>query len=163
VAPDSCWIFGGGVSNWGSALGGLPLAATALFLAENTTHLDSTLLVSQHTDGSWSQAGLSERPAQWALCNGRPSRSCLYLCEQCGVEQILSLLPLCTASPSIWHTVHVVIPHDLVGGVSARAVPAHFSWNSQLFAPLGPLPTLADLPSLVPRDISTILDSTVLM
>ena len=86
----------------------------------------------------------------------------MYLCERYGVKRILSLLPLRTTTPSLWHTVHVIIPHDMVGGISTWEVPVHFSWNSSKFAPLGALPTLADLSPLVPWDVSTILDSTVL-
>ena len=153
VPSDSCWIFGVGSPSWAAALGGPPLTATALFLGASDTHLDSNPLVRQQSDGSWSQEGLPERPAKWAPCDGRPSQSCLCLCELCGVERILSLLPLRTTTPSLWHTVHVVIPHDRVGGVSTREVPVCFSWNSRKFAPLGPLPTLADLPPLVPRDV----------
>ena len=177
--PVGCWLFGHSVPAWAAALPGLGLQAYALFL-DNDDELDAAYCAIKagggicriSNDGDWGDeasliASLQEtwhyQAAEWALCDGRPSRLCLRLCEALGVHKILSLAPLRSTSGtagSSWHTHHLEVHHCEVGGITEASTKVHFSWLSTALAPYGPLPAPTDIPLAVGRDASTVVLTT---
>jgi hypothetical protein len=147
----------------------LRLRLLALFIDETSGSVESIAaeaggpLVLPRATGGW--AWEPSEPACWALCDGRPSRACLALCKRLGTSRLLSLRPLRSAggtcSTSAWRTVHLDVVHSAVGGVSDRMVRVYFTWDPSTFAPDGPLPGVGELPMVAPRDLSTVLDSTI--
>ena len=163
---DGCLLFGETFSAWLLALPSLGLRAVHQFLTSGqdlalaTSLVDNDCKTEVLSNGKWSLP--THTTATWALCDGRPSKHCLQVCADLGIQRILSLKPLRSTlgkrHSSSWHTTHLDVQHSRVGGITARTDSIYFSWLD--IAPIGPLPSADDLGTFVLRDASTILVST---
>ena len=95
---DACWIVGESLPVWILALPGLPLVCQRILL-QGRSDVDTlarlvpgSVEIDISSKGHWALPS-DLAPPTWVLVDGRPSRSCLTICEQFGIHRILSTQP----------------------------------------------------------------------
>ena len=165
---EVCWVAGNTYPCWLPALDATAYKAGVCFLLDDSDLLsvagavgeDVTIKVDR--GGNWNDEGVPEG-GSLLLCDGRPSRCLMRLCERKGVDRIVSTRPFRCGKgfTDKWGSHHVDIDHHLVGGVTESRLRLFFHWKLDAFYPKGPLPVSDDIPRAALRDLSTILGPTV--
>ena len=163
---QACWVFGESFPSWLLALPGLGLECRRVFLRTKThaaavaSLVGDSVEVSVAEDEPWKVVDAGD--VGLLLCEGRPSRMLVAICERVGVGRIISTAPMRTQKRKEqcivrWRTVHVDVEHSVVGGITDTRTNLYFSWQEGLVYPSSPLPTAFEVPKGVPRDASTVL------
>ena len=155
-----CWVAGRSFPCWLPALGGTAYKVGTCFLLGEDDLLSVAGCVEGDTvikvapKGDWDGEGISEG-VELLLCDGRPSRKLIRLCEEKGVVRLVTTKPLrcCKETTDRWGSFHIDIPHHEVGGVTTTIVRLFFHWKLDSFFPKGPMPTTEDLEDTARRDI----------